>query len=167
MGGRVAREECRGGSGGCRLSTGEVDDDDGEGVMVEYGMDSTMKSGAEDQGRTHASEVEAQLVQPKAQDSSKLKTFSIYQWNLDNPTKPQLQNFQIDLKECGPMVLDALIKIKNKMNNYRKECIKIYKIIKKTIVNEALFKLGRMDVLVAGSARGNTNEEFGGKEDRS
>ncbi|KAF3432427.1 hypothetical protein FNV43_RR27167 [Rhamnella rubrinervis] len=43
----------------------------------------------------------------------KPKTFSIYRLN---PEKPQLQEYQINLKECGPMVLDALIKIKNEMD---------------------------------------------------
>lgn len=34
--------------------------------------------------------------------------------NPDKPTeKPIMQNYQLDLSTCGPMVLDALIKIKN------------------------------------------------------
>ncbi|KAL0685551.1 hypothetical protein Bca4012_052399 [Brassica carinata] len=48
--------------------------------------------------------------------ASNLKTFQIYRWNPDNPSKPELQDYQIDLKDCGPMVLDALIKIKNEMD---------------------------------------------------
>ncbi|KAL4558739.1 hypothetical protein LXL04_036941 [Taraxacum kok-saghyz] len=34
----------------------------------------------------------------------------------ENPAKPELKNYEIDLKECGPMVLDALIKIKNEID---------------------------------------------------
>ncbi|KAK7860135.1 succinate dehydrogenase [ubiquinone] iron-sulfur subunit 2 [Quercus suber] len=34
----------------------------------------------------------------------------------ENPTKLELQDYQIDLKDCGPMVLDALIKIKNEVD---------------------------------------------------
>ncbi|KAG2242757.1 hypothetical protein Bca52824_095399 [Brassica carinata] len=45
---------------------------------------------------------------------SNLKTFQIYRWNPDNPSKPELQDYKIDLKDCGPMVLDALIKIKTR-----------------------------------------------------
>ena len=30
--------------------------------------------------------------------STSLKTFSIYRWNLDDPTKPELQDYQIDPK---------------------------------------------------------------------
>lgn len=34
--------------------------------------------------------------------------------NPDKPTeKPYMQKYDIDLSSCGPMVLDALIKIKN------------------------------------------------------
>ncbi|MBA0549486.1 hypothetical protein Golob_020514 [Gossypium lobatum] len=78
--------------------------------------------------RPYATETEAQKVEPKASSGSgrtSMKTFQIYRWNPDNPTKPQLQDFKIDLKECGPMVLDALIKIKNEMDpslTFRRSC---------------------------------------------
>ncbi|GAA0171541.1 dehydrogenase [Lithospermum erythrorhizon] len=75
--------------------------------------------------RFHASEAEAQQVEPKAKDSSSMKTFQIYRWNPNNPSKPHLQDFQIDLKDCGPMVLDALIKIKNEIDpslTFRRSC---------------------------------------------
>ncbi|KAF3434759.1 hypothetical protein FNV43_RR21844 [Rhamnella rubrinervis] len=42
-----------------------------------------------------------------------------------NPEKPQLQEYQINLKKCGPMVLDTLIKIKNEMDSklmFRHSC---------------------------------------------
>ncbi|KAI9070427.1 hypothetical protein K1719_047609, partial [Acacia pycnantha] len=66
--------------------------------------------------RAHASEPQAQQVEPTARDSSVLKTFQIYRWSPDYPSKPQLQEYQINLRECGPMVLDALIKIKNEID---------------------------------------------------
>ncbi|XP_019059281.1 PREDICTED: succinate dehydrogenase [ubiquinone] iron-sulfur subunit 2, mitochondrial isoform X1 [Tarenaya hassleriana] len=80
------------------------------------------------QSRWMASETEAQKVEPKAATGgggSKMKTFQIYRWNPDNPSKPQLEDYQIDLKECGPMVLDALIKIKNEIDpsiTFRRSC---------------------------------------------
>merc|ERR1712029_847687 len=46
-----------------------------------------------------------------------VKTFSIYRWNPDEPAKkPYMQKYDIGLSTCGPMVLDALIKIKNGMD---------------------------------------------------
>jgi len=55
-----------------------------------------------------------------------MKTFSIYRWNPDEPdTKPRMQEYQIDLNECGPMVLDALLKIKNELDptlTFRRSC---------------------------------------------
>ncbi|KAI8967409.1 succinate dehydrogenase iron-sulfur protein [Mycotypha africana] len=56
----------------------------------------------------------------------RLKTFEIYRWNPDKPTeKPTLQKYQVDLNTCGPMVLDALIKIKNEQDHsltFRRSC---------------------------------------------
>ncbi|KAK7830476.1 succinate dehydrogenase [ubiquinone] iron-sulfur subunit 2 [Quercus suber] len=75
--------------------------------------------------RAHASEAEALQVKQKARDSTALKTFSIYRWTPENLTKPELQDYQIDLKDCGPMVLDALIKIKNEVDptlTFRRSC---------------------------------------------
>ncbi|KAI3970341.1 hypothetical protein MKX01_023988 [Papaver californicum] len=66
-----------------------------------------------------------QKTEPKATDKSNHKTFQIYRWNPDNPTKPELKNYSIDLKDCGPMVLDALIKIKNEIDptlTFRRSC---------------------------------------------
>ncbi|CAK9162415.1 unnamed protein product [Ilex paraguariensis] len=75
--------------------------------------------------RAHASEAEAQQVEPKAKPTTNLKTFQIYRWSPENPQNPELQDYQIDLKDCGPMVLDALIKIKNEMDptlTFRRSC---------------------------------------------
>ncbi|KZT25842.1 succinate dehydrogenase iron-sulfur subunit [Neolentinus lepideus HHB14362 ss-1] len=55
-----------------------------------------------------------------------LKEFKIYRWNPDEPEKkPTLQSYTIDLNQCGPMVLDALIKIKNEVDptlTFRRSC---------------------------------------------
>ncbi|ORY99442.1 succinate dehydrogenase iron-sulfur subunit [Syncephalastrum racemosum] len=54
------------------------------------------------------------------------KTFEIYRWSPDKPTeKPYLETYKIDLNSCGPMVLDALIKIKNEQDatlTFRRSC---------------------------------------------
>jgi succinate dehydrogenase (ubiquinone) iron-sulfur subunit len=55
-----------------------------------------------------------------------LKEFKIYRWNPDEPAvKPRLQSYSIDLNQTGPMILDALIKIKNEVDptlTFRRSC---------------------------------------------
>lgn len=62
----------------------------------------------------------------QAQPAPRLKTFSIYRWNPDeSDKKPYMQEYSVDLNSCGPMVLDALIKIKNEMDptlTFRRSC---------------------------------------------
>lgn len=61
-----------------------------------------------------------------SQKSPRTKTFSIYRWNPDeSDKKPYMQDYTVDLNSCGPMVLDALIKIKNEMDptlTFRRSC---------------------------------------------
>jgi succinate dehydrogenase / fumarate reductase iron-sulfur subunit len=45
-----------------------------------------------------------------------MKTFSIYRWDPESGKKPRMQDYEIDMNECGPMVLDALLKIKNEID---------------------------------------------------
>lgn len=56
----------------------------------------------------------------------RIKTFKIYRWNPEKHyEKPKLKSYQVDLNECGPMVLDALIKIKNEQDStltFRRSC---------------------------------------------
>uniref|UniRef100_A0A182WJJ9 Succinate dehydrogenase [ubiquinone] iron-sulfur subunit, mitochondrial n=1 Tax=Anopheles minimus TaxID=112268 RepID=A0A182WJJ9_9DIPT len=58
--------------------------------------------------------------------AKKVKKFQIYRWNPDQPEqKPYNQTYEVDLSACGPMVLDALIKIKNEMDptlTFRRSC---------------------------------------------
>lgn len=55
-----------------------------------------------------------------------IKEFKIYRWNPDEPEKkPSLQSYNVDLNQCGPMILDAIIKIKNEMDptlTFRRSC---------------------------------------------
>ena len=59
-------------------------------------------------------------------DSDNIKTFKIYRYNPDlEGGKQQIDTYNIDLDSCGPMVLDALIKIKNEMDStltFRRSC---------------------------------------------
>ena len=54
-----------------------------------------------------------------------VKTFKIYRFDPDSGRNPRIDNFEIDLDDCGPMVLDALIKIKNEVDatlTFRRSC---------------------------------------------
>src|ERR1017187_7279084 len=48
--------------------------------------------------------------------TKRVRDFKIYRWNPDDGQNPRTDTFQIDLDACGPMVLDALIKIKNEVD---------------------------------------------------
>jgi succinate dehydrogenase / fumarate reductase, iron-sulfur subunit len=49
----------------------------------------------------------------------------IYRYDPDSDENPRLDTFEVDLDDCGPMVLDALIWIKNKVDStltFRRSC---------------------------------------------
>jgi len=57
--------------------------------------------------------------------ASRLKTFKIYRYDPTDGENPYWDTYQIDLDECGPMVLDALFKIKNEIDPtlaFRRSC---------------------------------------------
>jgi len=59
---------------------------------------------------------------PKARQ---LREYRIYRWNPDDGVNPRLDTYHVDLGDCGPMVLDALIWIKNKIDptlTFRRSC---------------------------------------------
>jgi succinate dehydrogenase / fumarate reductase iron-sulfur subunit len=67
------------------------------------------------EGKRHAGKVGAKAA----------KGFKIYRWNPDDGENPRLDSYEIDLVECGPMVLDALIKLKNEVDStltFRRSC---------------------------------------------
>ena len=57
--------------------------------------------------------------------AKRVKTFRIYRWDPDQGGNPTIDAYEIDLDQCGPMVLDALIKIKNEVDStltFRRSC---------------------------------------------
>ncbi|KAL1412535.1 succinate dehydrogenase complex, subunit B [Vanrija albida] len=68
----------------------------------------------------------AETSTPAAGKAPAIKEFKIYRWNPDTPSeKPKLESFKIDLNQTGPMMLDALIKIKNEVDptlTFRRSC---------------------------------------------
>lgn len=62
---------------------------------------------------------------PMTEKSATLTYFKIYRWNPEKNDKPYLSIYPISKNECGPMVLDALIQIKNKLDSsltFRRSC---------------------------------------------
>ncbi|XP_060567867.1 succinate dehydrogenase [ubiquinone] iron-sulfur subunit, mitochondrial-like [Ruditapes philippinarum] len=61
-----------------------------------------------------------------APQEKRIKKFSIYRYDPDKPgDKPRQQIYEVDLNTCGPMVLDALIKIKDTEDptlTFRRSC---------------------------------------------
>jgi succinate dehydrogenase / fumarate reductase iron-sulfur subunit len=58
-------------------------------------------------------------------EAKRVRAFKIYRWNPDDGKNPVIDSFSLDLDQCGPMVLDALIKIKNEIDTtltFRRSC---------------------------------------------
>ncbi len=52
-----------------------------------------------------------------ANGAAKVKNFLVYRWNPDDGRNPRVDTYEVDLETCGPMVLDALLKIKNEIDS--------------------------------------------------
>ncbi|MEC7790819.1 MAG: succinate dehydrogenase iron-sulfur subunit [Pseudomonadota bacterium] len=65
-------------------------------------------------GRTHKGKV-----------GTETREFQIYRWDPDKNDNPRLDIYHVDLKNCGPMVLDAITTIKNETDptlTFRRSC---------------------------------------------
>ena len=78
--------------------------------MVEFKLP---KNSTVTKGKTH-----------KAPEGAKrVKSFSVYRWSPEElndkgePKNPRLDTYELDLETTGPMVLDALIKIKDEVDS--------------------------------------------------
>ncbi|KAL8350505.1 hypothetical protein RB598_005686 [Gaeumannomyces tritici] len=64
--------------------------------------------------------------EPAPSQDARLKSFRIYRWDPSKPTeKPHMQTYSLDLNKTGPMVLDALVRIKNELDptlTFRRSC---------------------------------------------
>lgn len=56
----------------------------------------------------------------------RITQFQVYRWDPHKPdVKPRIQTYDVDLSDCGPMMLDVLIKIKNEIDptlSFRRSC---------------------------------------------
>ena len=80
--------------------------------MVEFTLPRNSKIG---KGRTF-----------KAPEGAKrIRKFHVYRWNPEDGKNPTVDTFEVDLDTCGPMILDALIKIKDELDpslTFRRSC---------------------------------------------
>ena len=57
--------------------------------------------------------------------SNNIKNFRVYRWSPDDQKNPRVDTYEVDLNDCGPMVLDAVMKIKNEIDTsltFRRSC---------------------------------------------
>ena len=62
---------------------------------------------------------------PAPADARRVKAFEIYRYDPNSGDNPRIDTFEVDLDDCGPMVLDALIWIKSNVNStltFRRSC---------------------------------------------
>src|SRR6188472_1304190 len=80
--------------------------------MAEFSLPANSKIGT---GKTY----------PPPPNAQRLRRFHVYRWNVDDGSNPVVDTYSLDLADCGPMVLDALIKIKNEIDptlSFRRSC---------------------------------------------
>lgn len=62
----------------------------------------------------------------KAEPGTKnITTFKVYRYDPDSGENPRMDSYELDMDNCGPMVLDALIKIKDEIDptlTFRRSC---------------------------------------------
>ncbi|MDH3639341.1 MAG: 2Fe-2S iron-sulfur cluster-binding protein, partial [Gammaproteobacteria bacterium] len=63
---------------------------------------------------------------PATAGGSSIREFKVYRWDPDvADTNPRTDIYEVNTAQCGPMVLDALIKIKNEIDptlTFRRSC---------------------------------------------
>jgi succinate dehydrogenase / fumarate reductase iron-sulfur subunit len=68
-----------------------------------------------EKGRHHAA----------AKGAGRPRVFAVYRYDPDSGDRPRVDTYELDLDRCGPMVLDALIAIKNEIDptlTFRRSC---------------------------------------------
>lgn len=76
-------------------------------------------------GVSHESRIEKGRTWPAPRDATRIKRFDVYRYDPDSERNPHIDTFHVDLDDCGPMALDALIWIKNRVDSsltFRRSC---------------------------------------------
>ena len=86
------------------------------------------EQGSRWRGRIHSSKEQQDPARPRVEGRGRqapASAFKIYRYDPDSGANPRYDTYTIDLDKCGPMVLDALIKIKNEIDptlTFRRSC---------------------------------------------
>ena len=67
----------------------------------------------------------SKIIKGKTFGKSKDLTLNIYRWNRDSGNNPSIDKYHLDKSKIGPMVLDAIIHIKNNIDptlTFRRSC---------------------------------------------
>ncbi|MGH8207640.1 MAG: succinate dehydrogenase iron-sulfur subunit [Steroidobacteraceae bacterium] len=62
---------------------------------------------------------------PAPSGARKVRTFKVYRFDPTSGERPRVDRYDLDMDQCGPMVLDALLKIKNEIDatlSLRRSC---------------------------------------------
>ena len=62
---------------------------------------------------------------PRPVNAKSQREYRIYRWSPDDGRNPRIDTYYVDTGDCGPMVLDALIWIKNNVDptlTFRRSC---------------------------------------------
>ena len=68
--------------------------------------------------------VEGEYYESKTK-STNIKNFRVYRWSPDDEKNPRVDTYEVDMDNCGPMVLDAVMKIKSDIDpslTFRRSC---------------------------------------------
>jgi len=71
------------------------------------------------------SRVGAGKTWPAPPGAGRTRRFKVYRWSPNDDRNPRIDSYDVDMDACGPMVLDALIKIKNEVDStltFRRSC---------------------------------------------
>jgi len=76
-------------------------------------------------GVSTESRIEPGRTWPAPKGAVRTKRLEVYRYDPDSGENPRIDSYEVDLDDCGPMVLDALIWIKNRVDStltFRRSC---------------------------------------------
>ena len=62
---------------------------------------------------------------PKPENATNTREFRVYRWQEEDDHNPRMDTYYVDRDDCGPMILDGLFYIKNKIDptlSFRRSC---------------------------------------------